>query len=65
MYYELAGVSVRLLGTMHRYPPDAGESPTWATNVLSWAQTLVTEVDLREAQPMIAAFTRPQGTRLV
>ncbi|KQV51373.1 TraB/GumN family protein [Duganella sp. Root336D2] len=44
MYFELPGTNVRIMGSMHMLPPNAG-LPTWADRAFDWCEELMFEGD--------------------
>ena len=63
MYFSIVGTNVRLAGTLHRWPSDAGdcELPTWVWEAYKWSEELCFEMDMSK----IGAIARfPDGDSL-
>jgi uncharacterized protein YbaP (TraB family) len=43
MYFKVSGTNVRVMGSLHMFPPESGGMPDWARNAYSWAEDLVFE----------------------
>jgi uncharacterized protein len=61
MYYEIKGANVRIAGSMHLFPADAPEMPTWILDAYQWCEHLVIESD---AQTILPHRQLPEGCSL-
>jgi len=47
MYWKIVGTNVRMLGSMHLMPSNAGNLPEWVVDAYSWADVVYLESDSR------------------
>ena len=58
MYFQLTRMNIRLLGTLHRLPPDNAGLPAWVGQSYNWCGTLVLESDVPTLVPFSKRPTR-------
>lgn len=51
MYYEIKGANLRIAGSMHIFPADSPEMPTWISDAYQWCEHLVIESDPKTIFP--------------
>lgn len=57
MYWKVADTNVRLMGSMHFFPPEAGDVPAWVKEAYKWSQEVYLEIDPNGPPPDFAQDT--------
>jgi uncharacterized protein YbaP (TraB family) len=65
MYYQVEGSNLRVLGTMHGFPVENTNMPSWVWDGFNWCEDLVFEApDPRYDTDFDSVATLPKGTTL-
>lgn len=49
MYFEIPNSNIRVVGSMHRVPPDEASMPEWIVSAYEWCEELIMEADTTDA----------------
>lgn len=66
MYFEIPDRNIRILGSLHIFPPGTSSLPAWATDAYEWAEVMAIEHERNAAlEVIIAAVERREPWALL